>query len=59
MFSKNGILETIPSNKPLTSIVKIEDIYSFPCWYNIKTKKKIYGVSDIKSIISIYAKKEQ
>jgi hypothetical protein len=59
MFSKNGILKKIPNNKPLQDIVKIENIYSFPCWYNTKTKKKIYGVSDIKSILSIYAKKEQ
>lgn len=37
------------------SILPIEEIYSFPLWYNIKTKKKLYGVQDIKSLLQIYA----
>ena len=45
------------TNDSNSKILKIYDIYSFPLWYNIKTKKKIYGVQDIKSILEIYAKK--
>lgn len=48
---------TIIENKETIDKIPIEDIYAFPLWYNTKTKDKIYGVQDIKSILEIYQKK--
>jgi len=62
IFSKDGKIKSIPNilnSSENNIILNIEDIYSFPLWYNTKTNKKIYGVSDIKSILSIYAKNEE
>ena len=53
VFSKNGKIKSIPPNQ--NNILEIENIYSFPLWHNTKTDKKIYGVSDIKSILSTNA----
>jgi hypothetical protein len=46
-------------NKNDEPILNIDKIYAFPLWYNVKTKKKIYGVQDIKSILEIYAAKKE
>jgi hypothetical protein len=49
LFSKIGALLYKPEY--VQSILNIENIYSFPLWYNATTKKKIYGVIDINILI--------
>ena len=53
MFSKKGdISSNSPKNNSKKSNLSISEIYAFPLWYNIYTKKMIYGVCDIKFIIN-------
>jgi hypothetical protein len=65
MFSEKGDiipnpqkLKNAKNTKNAKNKLSITDIYAFPLWYNIYTKKKIYGVCDIKFIIN-YNSKEQ
>ena len=50
LFSKIGTLVYKPDY--LQSILSIEKIYSFPLWHNTKTKKNIYGVININTILT-------
>lgn len=58
MFSEKGDIIYNPTNNHTTNLL-ISDIYAFPLWHNIYTKKKIYGVCDIKFIINYYAKEKE
>jgi len=56
IYSIDG--EISPKSPIKDNILQIEDIYSFPLWYNTKRNKKIYGVQDIKSLLQIYGQKQ-
>jgi hypothetical protein len=59
IYSIDGDIIDNKSSTDINKILEPEDIFSFPLWYNTKTKKKIYGVQDIKSLLEIYAKSEK
>ena len=50
LYSNTGTLLYKPEY--IQTILNIEDIYSFPLWYNTKTNKKIYGIININNIIN-------
>jgi hypothetical protein len=55
-YSMDGNLVNNKSSTNEDKILTTDEIFSFPLWYNVKTKKKIYGVQDIKTLLEIYAK---
>jgi hypothetical protein len=58
MFSENGDIISNSKNSNAKNLL-MSDIYAFPLWHNIYTKKKIYGVCDIKFIINYYTKEKE